>query len=457
MRKRNRRILIGVGVVLVLLCSIYAALLVRSTAQLRQAYAALKEEGCRTQAAGLIPPAVPDAENGIVFYESAASLLKGQAFGARTLLWHLERLADSLWSDTPDPNNAAELKHWLQQDVVLRALAAVEEGARCPMCRLKRNYDAGVPDRMPIVDDLRGLGRLLSGRARLEAEAGATDKAWSTAVTQLRLAKGLRSDPLGDSHLCCAGLVIRACRTIQDLCEIAPPQGEDYRNVESLLRHLDDGGSALRALDGERLLVGERLFGLPGNELYQTVRQRVFRANDRTPEIFTRLSFRILAFRPRLVAEHAVYLDLLRESARLCRNPYGREGSETRREVLALLRRPRLMTSEFTPPLDLLADIHYRRMAEVHITRAGLALLQYRRTQGTLPPMLEALGPEGLTDPYTGEPLLYRVAGAGFVVYSVGQDLKDNGGAPRQPKQTTDYDLVWRFPRPKSPEARYGK
>ena len=83
------------------------------------------------------------------------------------------------------------------------------------------------------------------------------------------------------------------------------------------------------------------------------------------------------------------------------------------------------------------------------VTRAGLGVLRYRRAQGACPQTLEALSLKGLIDPYTKGPLHYRAEADGFVVYSESEDLKDNGGTPRQRDQKTDYDQVWRFPNPK--------
>jgi hypothetical protein len=456
MRRRTRRILTGVGIVLVSLGAVYAVMLAKSTARLRQAYAALENDRRPMQRADLIPPAVPDAQNAIVLYQSAATLLKGQPVGAKNLLWHLGRLADSFWSDSPDPNHCAELKQRMGQEVVLSALSAIEQGTQRPVCRLNRNYDTGVPPEMPIVDDLRQLGRLISVKARLEAEAGEPNKAWNTMATQLRFADGLRRDPLCAGQLCRSGLITRVCSAIQRLCEVEPPRGENYQRIEGLLKDLDDASPLLRALDGERLLVGERLFNLSMDELYQTVRERVFRANDQTPEIISRLAFRVVVFKPRLVADHAMYLGLMEKFAQILQGRYVPKGSGARKEIDDLMAKSRILTREFAPRPHLMADFHYRSVAEVHMTRAGLALLQYRQAHGALPPTLDALGLEGLTDPYTQEPLRYRTQGEGFVVYSVGEDLKDNGGTPRQPKQTTDYDFVWRFPRPKSPMAASG-
>jgi hypothetical protein len=86
-------------------------------------------------------------------------------------------------------------------------------------------------------------------------------------------------------------------------------------------------------------------------------------------------------------------------------------------------------------------------VARVNMTRAHLGLLRYRQTHGEFPPTLDALELERLTDPYDGKPLRYRLEGQGFIVYSVDDDMKDNGGAVRQSGQQTDYDAVWQFPR----------
>ena len=76
-----------------------------------------------------------------------------------------------------------------------------------------------------------------------------------------------------------------------------------------------------------------------------------------------------------------------------------------------------------------------------------MALLRYRETNGTLPDTLDALGLEGLADPFVEQSqLLYRKTPDGFVVYSVGTDQKDNDGTPRPPKGDAEFDYVWRFP-----------
>lgn len=68
----------------------------------------------------------------------------------------------------------------------------------------------------------------------------------------------------------------------------------------------------------------------------------------------------------------------------------------------------------------------------VVLLRLELALQEYRKKAGRYPDRLEALAPTVLSaipcDPFTGKPFIYRRSGARYMLYSVGPDLKDDGG-----------------------------
>lgn len=90
--------------------------------------------------------------------------------------------------------------------------------------------------------------------------------------------------------------------------------------------------------------------------------------------------------------------------------------------------------------------MYLNTIADIRITEAGLALLRYRTTSGSLPETLDALEAQNVSDPFCNGNLVYRRRGTGFELYSVGSDQKDNGGIAKQPKQETEYDIVWHFP-----------
>lgn len=90
--------------------------------------------------------------------------------------------------------------------------------------------------------------------------------------------------------------------------------------------------------------------------------------------------------------------------------------------------------------------------ALVRTARAGLACRIHKGRTGTYPDALDALVPALLdevpVDPFTGEPLVYRREGEGFVVYSLGSNLKDDQGRSTweitQLVMDKDDDWAWK-------------
>jgi hypothetical protein len=87
---------------------------------------------------------------------------------------------------------------------------------------------------------------------------------------------------------------------------------------------------------------------------------------------------------------------------------------------------------------------------QLQAARTILALRAYQLTQGRLPPDLDALVPEFLesvpVDDFNGQPLHYSAERK--IVYSVGKNLKDDGGDDRSsdvPDSQRHLDLVYKF------------
>ncbi len=77
----------------------------------------------------------------------------------------------------------------------------------------------------------------------------------------------------------------------------------------------------------------------------------------------------------------------------------------------------------------------------------GLSCELYKSKHGNYPDKLDDLAPEFLDklppDPFTGKPFVYRLKaeGAGFIVYSVGENLTDDGGVKKRPWGKND--IAW--------------
>ena len=82
----------------------------------------------------------------------------------------------------------------------------------------------------------------------------------------------------------------------------------------------------------------------------------------------------------------------------------------------------------------------------------AFALTAYRADNKQYPKNLDALAPKYLpsvpVDLFSGRALIYRPAESGYLLYSVGPNGKDDGGASRDDEPSGD-DLTVRMPRAK--------
>lgn len=112
-----------------------------------------------------------------------------------------------------------------------------------------------------------------------------------------------------------------------------------------------------------------------------------------------------------------------------------------------------ILTKMMAPVTAMAAGARYKCEAEIACGRTFLALRAYKARFGKYPRTLrEVSSPmdwELPKDPFTGKDLVYKHVRSGFIVYSVGQDLKDNSGAALQSRGQSEKsgDIFWRVDR----------
>ncbi len=455
MKKRTAKILKGLAIVFVVLGLIYAITVSISSAKLRRTYADLKKDGRPMVPGQVIPREVSDANNAALLYECAIKLLKAQPAPENNLLHYLGDLSKSFIEESLDPDKLTELKKLIEQDVIALALSIVEQGTQRESCRFNLDYGDGLYTLMPHIPDLRNLARIFCAKIYLEAENGNSDTAWEMFQTYLKFADALRTEPTIVSQLVRMAAIRLSCKTIIKVCEIAPPNEQQYTQIQSLLKDFDDICTLIFSIDAERLLLGEQVFNLPKDELYKTGIENIQKDTD---GLIYKLLFYGITFKPIFLADHAAYLRYMHEGVRLAERPYSPEEAEVLEKEIQKKRH--IVTSILAPALFRLKEIYFEMTAELRIAQAGLTLLQYKQNQGAFPDSLEALKLQNINDPFSDKTLFYKTEGEGFVLYSVGPDQVNNGGSgrrlrskfsnvfssPRQKKQEKDWDIVWQFP-----------
>lgn len=195
------------------------------------------------------------------------------------------------------------------------------------------------------------------------------------------------------------------------------------------------------------------------------------RANQTIKNARSPLSILLRGYQARLLCREDDLLDYLAWAER-CRTALGMPLSKALPVVASMdreLDNPNLRLVSFLNPfrkqrLTFLATLkprlkdflvrEGRSVAQVRTTLAALALERWRLAHpGRLPDSLAELVPDFLTavplDPFDDQPLRYKQLGRGYVIYSLGPDLTDDGGK-ELPPNTADaarHDITFTIER----------
>jgi len=439
MKKGTRRMLQIASPLVAIPALAYALFTATSGRDLERAYAELEAAGRPMRAEEIVPAPVADADNAALLYESAALLLKAvpvQPVDGRKNLLNLARRAIA---GPADAAVEAELRDLLATPEVERAIGTIEEGSRKSRCVYAIDYSQGAGILLPHVTDLRLLTDVVCARARFAAEAGRAEAALDDLDTALRVSDALREEPILISQLIRVAQFHTAFETLQRVAAVAPVDGECAARLDDRLRPFENPAPLVRAMDGERLLLGEWAFRVASGELAVAL----------GPDGSSRWLRSLARIRPLRQADHAAYLRAMGGYASLAAAPYSADEGRRFNEMVAGMPRWASLTPMLTPALGNVKASSTRCRAEAAVARAGLAALSHRRERGAWPAELPPDGDASFADPFTGAPLRYRVEGDRAIVYSVGPDQADDGGDDSAMKPNDRKDVVWRLAPPR--------
>ncbi len=98
-------------------------------------------------------------------------------------------------------------------------------------------------------------------------------------------------------------------------------------------------------------------------------------------------------------------------------------------------------------PLAPAVNAIFEARAVERLTQLAMALERHRLRHRTYPrslsDIMKLVEAEDMVDPFTGDEMLYRRSGDGYVLYSVGRDLEDNKGVFREEREDSEdnYDV----------------
>ena len=412
-RRRYKPILAGIAVLII---AHWVATLVLGR-QVRMEIASIRSNGNPTTAADLAGERIPDEENAAVLYgrvfEFMATKQATEDSGVIGMfVSRKERAKDpTLWKQ------AAEVLPRYQGVISL-----VEQAQTRPKCRFPVNWGRGYNALFPHLAPMRRLARLLRAQALIDAKAGKMDEAlWSTGLA-FKLSDSLKDEPNLISQLVRIAVVGIAARTFTEVLEYGRIDEPQARRLYGTLSGINMDASMVTAMRGERALgllafQGMRKNGPLGKELQEA---------GHLPRVV-----HTWFWRPMLYADEMYFLRMTDSAVRRVSLPY-REFSK-HPDPYRDQEPPKyaFLSGMIMPVYTRARRAADRAQAQIAGSEIVLALEAYKDRYGGYPASLDELKarlgwaiPE---DPFSGKDFIYRPQGNGFVFYSIGENLKDDG------------------------------
>ena len=419
--------------------------------QVRKILNKMKQEGRPMSLAPLLPPTVADQDNAATFYNQAFVLMTEpkdpyvpNRKGGTVIptVAEIEQLKSFTDENTWTPEQKNRIPALVNSPEMRRIYDLLAVGSQKTICNFHRDYDRGFAMLMPELSMMRRATRLLTVRALVETQSGRTGQACDTLLLGFHMAGHLQTEPILISQLvrvACDAILAREIESIASVNSL--PREKTEPLIRELAERNDDGFS--RALDAERI-IATRMF------LQRSALAPAFEAGgDETKGLFKFLPGPLgIAWTPFLKKDCVCYLQLMDEMTVAGRLPYYAIPARQKDPTAFERRIPKycVLTRLLLPALFRIQENTAAHQATVDLAVAGLGLNLHRSAHGGYPATLGEVTADVpqhcLIDPFTGREFVYRQSGQGFLLYSLGPNLKDDNGH-RKEKMETDYDIVW--------------
>lgn len=396
----------------------------------------IRREGDPVTLAQRIPPMPSDAENGAVIYEKAFHLIKSKKFaGLYSLIYKMQGSDDS----------ASWAKARAESSDFVPVVELAREAASKPCCSFGADWKRGLFHANPKA---LKLTTLLCAYALILAHDGDKDAALSILELAVRVGNSVE-----DSNTYLSFFIRdRIYREVSDTAyKIILSDGVD----ENIVRSFSDAlaGNGLE----DDISVMLRCERATRNSDYQ----EIARSCSLSWEEYESDSLRNLRrfqgsiiTRPVLLADRLHYLYSMRRTINDAVIPFRKlPAPKLNGQPCDCRSRGLWLSEEFEiDPYSCRRFIDSSK-ARINGTRTAMALCVYKDQFGKYPQSLSDLSKLGwkldLEDPFSGKDFVYKPQPNGFLLYSLGPDLKDNDGRPdkQRPVPQEGYDLVWHVAR----------
>lgn len=441
MKKYRKRIIIILTSILLVLFVAVTALNFTSGRRVKKMLQEIRDAGEPLTLAEMAPPEIPDNENAAIPLEIAGKLLKQSAaekdLGGNTL----GELHQALLDENTRDQAIDALRNILDKNQ--EALLYLDQATALDKCRFDLDYD--IEDVIGVIIpnvNARTSARILVVRALLLAATGQPDQAFDS-IRQIFVISSFFKDAfcLIDTNTT-VGLNKIGTDGLQKIVSLSTP------SPRSCHRLIDALQKAKQTINMHRSFCGERLFGIGAFKRIKKSNRWVV-----APDTNNLLTIFLSSIPQQLIPDFVVdynyihYLKIMDQMVASAKKPY----LESKNDFLAIDKQvisiPKTLpiARMLTPALSRAMYRKAANAARLGATEIALRLIIYRVENGNFPKTLEMLNEDIPLDPYKNKSFLYRRGDEGFVVYSVGENLIDDGGIFYDKRKRPDVGFTYRY------------
>jgi hypothetical protein len=343
-------------------------------------------------------------------------------------------------------------------------LALLDQSAQIPASAFPVKWDNPLEARFPHLARMRDVARMLSLRAEVLAGDGELDGAIASCGTGLRIAEHAKMEPVIIGQLVAYAIQGIEMTALERVLSKGMPSAQAARQLFDQLAATDQMTPFARAMQGERAF-GVWMFRFVRSAPLRKVAEIVSLQGmpDMQPtrwQVAAGALYRTVG-RPLLNLDELGYLRMWEKHSQAVQLPWPQSEKQEKAVEAALSHLPiyrAVVTRIIFPVFSRAIESRDRTTAQLRAAQIALALKAYHAERGRYPDSLAALDAAGRklpTDPFGGKPFHYRPEGNGFVVWSIGPNMQDDGGRPRdalrglsvEEKAKYDYDIPFRCAR----------
>lgn len=417
--------------------------------RVRSEIAKLRASGQPVTCTDLAPKAIPDSENGAVLYAKAFRIIQPSRDTHRGVQLKPEfRAADSAAFDILNPHQFDKIPaFWAEASRKLSCadpvFALCQQAMARPRCQFPIKLQSALDPNFAHLGPLRLIVRLASAKAVVEAHAGNARRAAEYLDLAFRTGNSINKEPALISALTQNAMVATGLDALEKVLCHCNLDARSAALIDATISRIDLGGQFAAATNAERAfdLDFYRLL------LERKDARRYLSAFGSTGPFWAGLWLSYPA-RPLYYRDELVFISRMDKIVRDVRLPYRALSDMDRwNDVLG--------GSTLLPLSGALLQGHGARMsahrdyalARIAIGRTALALAMCKSRFGGYPQSIRELesklGRKMPADPFAGESLVYKQQGSGFMLYSLGQNMKDDRGRPDNPRSAqSDGDIV---------------